>query len=77
MIKLVIADPSFVAARALVSAVGDEFELIRRRMPERHVMGFGVEFPARTAVWWWDCVLAVGARSGLGVAGGLVNAAEE
>jgi hypothetical protein len=77
MIKLVIADPSFVAARALVSAVGDEFELIRRRMPERHVMGSGVEFPARAVVWWWDCVLAVGARSGLGVARGLVNAAEE
>ena len=50
MIKLVIADPSFVAARASVSAVGDEFELIRKRIPERQIMGFGVECPARTVV---------------------------
>lgn len=78
MVKLSIVEPSFVATRAMEFIVGDEVELVRGRTPERRVVVLGVEFPARTVVWWRDCVLAVGARSGLGVAGGFVgDAAEE
>ena len=72
MVKLLNAEPSFVATRAMEFIVGDEVELVRGRTPERRVVVLGVEFPARTVVWRRDCVFAVGARSGLGVGGGFV-----
>lgn len=43
---------------------------------ERHIVGF-VESPARTVVWLRNRVLAVVAKSGLGVVGDFADAVEE
>jgi hypothetical protein len=59
-----VAVASVVAMRMFESTIIDEFELIASRTPERDILVF-VEFPARHVVEWRDCVLAIGARSGL------------